>query len=73
MNYTYVKHDGAVLRRAQGASMLQVEIFLRGQWKPFPPAPDGDIRNSSIAAWAEGTPIDEATALKMTGGARQPA
>ena len=53
----YVSHDGVVIRRASQTALP--EIWVNGEWKPFPEEEDGDISKSSTAAWFEGTPLTE--------------
>lgn len=66
MNYNYVKHDGCVLRSQAGRPPMSIEMYVPGKgWVAYPEPASGEIGSSSIAAWFEGTPIedDEAEAL----------
>lgn len=57
MNYVY--QDNCVLRSE--TPPLNVELYLPKQkkWIPYPDKPGGPIRDSSVAAWFDGTPKTE--------------
>ena len=57
-DFVYKRHDN-VLIRGRGEFGIRTEIWdpRKKVWFPFPKTED--IRHSSIAAWFEGTPVDE--------------
>jgi hypothetical protein len=65
MKYTYVWHDGVVVRLANWYS--QAEIWSGGKWIPFPESDGGDIRYSQEVAMSTGTPLSEEEALAKIG------
>lgn len=62
----YVYHDGCVLRRVRDFG--PVDLFRNGEWVPFPEPKDGDIRQSAVAAWFEGSPLSKQQAKELMDG-----
>lgn len=58
----YKSHDNVVIRR-EGYG--PIEMWLKGKWVPFPEGSDGDIRQSAVAAWMEGSPLTEKEAKEL--------
>lgn len=68
MTYSYVKHDGCVLRSQADRPPMAIELYVpETGWKAFPEPADGEIGSSSTAAWFEGTPLTDSEASELIG------